>query len=65
MSDNDLSGTIPSVLGYLTHLTSLILDFNKLTGTIPYELGYLTDLQDLSIMYYLLYLKNSRFFSKI
>lgn len=49
LEDNNLSGSIPTVLGDLTDLDSLILLNNQLTGSIPPELGDLTDLQWLNL----------------
>ena len=49
LSDNRLSGTIPSELGNLTNLERLILWGNQLTGTIPSELGHLTNLTGLAL----------------
>ena len=40
--NNQLTGSIPTKLGQLTHLESLNLNNNQLTGTIPTELGQLT-----------------------
>mmetsp|Transcript_26890 Transcript_26890/g.31711 ORF Transcript_26890/g.31711 Transcript_26890/m.31711 type:complete len:1775 (-) Transcript_26890:503-5827(-) len=40
--ENNLAGTLPSEMGFLTSLTALALDTNKLTGTLPSELGLLT-----------------------
>ncbi len=47
LSYNQLSGSIPPVLGNLNNLVSLILDFNQLSGTIPSELGHMTNIQNL------------------
>ena len=44
-----LMGTIPSELGNLSNLQSLILISNKLTGPIPPELGRLPNLQNLRL----------------
>jgi len=44
---NKLTGSIPTELGNLTHLTGLDLRSNKLTGSIPSELGNLTQLTEL------------------
>ena len=44
---NILSGTLPSALGDLRELKSLILTSNQLTGEIPAELGNLTKLEHL------------------
>eukprot|EP01041_Mallomonas_annulata_P009243 gene9243-19184_t len=44
-----LSGTIPSSLGNLVHLTYLSFFRNHLTGTIPSTFGKLTNLQYLSL----------------
>ncbi len=41
---NQLSGTIPSSLGNLTHLYQLALSQNQLSGSIPASLGNLTNL---------------------
>ena len=46
LSSNNLSGTIPIVLGSLTGLTTLDLSDNRLSGTIT-NLSSLTSLQDL------------------
>ncbi|OAD22095.1 secreted protein containing Leucine-rich repeat protein [Candidatus Thiomargarita nelsonii] len=47
LSENQLSGSIPSELGNLSHLTLLGLHENQLTGPIPSELGNLSDLRGL------------------
>ena len=47
LSSNELSGTIPSSLGSLTHLRTLDLSSNELSGTVPSSLGSLTHLQEL------------------
>ena len=44
LSNNELTGSIPSELSQLTSLTSLSLDENQLSGSIPSELGQLTSL---------------------
>ena len=44
ISDNELTGNIPSSLGMLTELIGMYLDGNKLNGTIPSTLGFLEDL---------------------
>jgi Leucine-rich repeat (LRR) protein len=42
LSENALTGSIPSTLGALTALTALDLSANQLTGPIPTEMGALT-----------------------
>ena len=49
LSDNELSSTIPSELGHLTHLEVLYLSENQLSGTIPSALGVLSNLIELSL----------------
>ena len=49
LSENDLNGTIPSELGYLTYLEVLYLSENQLSGTIPSALGILSNLTELSL----------------
>ena len=44
LSGNGLSGTIPSELGNLANLESLVLHHNQLSGEIPPELGNLANL---------------------
>lgn len=39
---NKMIGNIPSQLGNLSQLNTLILDFNQLSGRIPYQLGNLS-----------------------
>ncbi len=46
---NNLNGSIPTELGNLSALTSLILSLNQLTGSIPSELGNLTALTSLDL----------------
>ena len=45
LSDNQLSGEIPSELGSLSNLTHLYLHDNQLSGEIPSELGSLSNLE--------------------
>ncbi|GJU72654.1 putative leucine-rich repeat protein, partial [Tanacetum coccineum] len=47
LSDNKLSGQIPTSLERLTKLSRLYLDYNVLTGSIPETLGNLTSLREL------------------
>ncbi|KAJ4706914.1 putative Receptor protein kinase [Melia azedarach] len=49
MGNNNLSGPIPSTLGYLTNLKRLYLDSNRLNGRIPHEIGSLSDLAVLNL----------------
>ena len=49
LSDNGLTGTIPTALGDLSNLQELYLWGNELTGPIPAELGNLSSLQILSL----------------
>ena len=44
LSDNDLSGAIPTELGKWSDLTVLELDGNLFDGTLPSEIGLLTGL---------------------
>ena len=39
MNDNGLTGTVPSEMGLLTKLTTLLLHGNELSGFVPSELG--------------------------
>jgi len=47
LSNNNLSGFIPTSLGNLTNLQSISLHQNQLTGSIPAELGNLTNLVEI------------------
>ena len=49
LSDNQLTGPIPTELGGLANLQELYLDDNELTGEIPTELGNLANLEQLSL----------------
>lgn len=49
LSENELHGTIPSELGYLTYLEALYLSENQLSGTIPPALGILSSLFELGL----------------
>jgi len=47
LSENNLTGPIPTEIGNLTNLLNLHLQSNKLTGNIPVEIGNLTNLSQL------------------
>ncbi|MCK4344242.1 MAG: SBBP repeat-containing protein, partial [Bacteroidales bacterium] len=47
LSNNNLTGTIPTEIGNLINLTSLILNVNELSGSIPSEIGNLINLSQL------------------
>ena len=49
LSDNQLSGGIPTELGNLSNLQSLYLNHNQLSGEIPTELGNLSNLGTLDL----------------
>ncbi|XP_055835396.1 MDIS1-interacting receptor like kinase 2-like [Solanum dulcamara] len=49
LSDNQLSGSIPTTLGDLTELETLFLHSNQLSGPIPSELGNLKNLNDMEL----------------
>ena len=49
LSYNELTGSIPPEIGYLTNLTYLYLNNNQLTGEIPSEIGNLSNLTYLSL----------------
>ena len=49
--DLGLTGTIPSYLGNLSSLQTLVLSHNWFSGTIPKEIGNLTKLKDLRLRY--------------
>lgn len=49
LSENNLSGTLPPVLGDLAQLRRLVLTDNRLTGPIPPELGQLSQLTRLDL----------------
>ena len=49
LSENGLTGSIPSEIGNLTNLTYMNLGSNQLTGSIPPEIGNLTNLYGLSL----------------
>ena len=50
LEENELTGTIPSTIGYLTNLRYLNLEDNELTGVIPASIGNLTNLTYLNLM---------------
>ena len=49
LSNNQLTGTIPSEIGDLKYLKTLSLWTNELTGSIPTEIGKLKDLTSLNL----------------
>ena len=49
LGDNQLTGTIPAVLGNLKNLGALWLDYNQLKGTIPLALDNLNNLKRLDL----------------
>ncbi len=49
LSNNSLSGAIPTEIGNLTNLTHLYLSSNSLSGAIPTEIGNLTNLTHLGL----------------
>lgn len=49
LSNNNLTGSIPSVIGNLTNLTQLQLFNNQLSGGIPTQIGNLTNLTSLGL----------------
>ena len=51
LSNNQLTGEIPSEIGQLTNLTELWLSGNGFTGEIPSEIGNLTNLNYLDLGY--------------
>ena len=49
LNENNLTGTIPDLIGDLTNLQRLYLNDNQLSGSIPPVLGNLNNLQDLHL----------------
>ena len=49
LSENQLTGEIPTELGNLSNLQSLYLNYNQLSGEIPTELGNLSNLGTLDL----------------
>lgn len=49
LSDNNLSGPLPSEIGNLTALSSLRMSSNEITGAIPPEIGACRELQQISL----------------
>ena len=49
VGDNDLSGTIPAALGFLSKLNIFSLSFNHLTGSVPAALSGLSQLRILQL----------------
>jgi len=46
-----LSGSIPTQIGYLRRITVLVLSFNQLTGTIPTQIGNLESISILGLSF--------------
>ena len=49
LSQNFLSGNVPSEIGLLTNVENLFLNSNSFSGKIPSELGRLTNLRRLAL----------------
>ena len=49
LSNNNLTGKLPSTVGNLFYLSEINLSYNNLTGAIPSELGLLANLQYLDL----------------
>ncbi|MBI9054120.1 MAG: leucine-rich repeat domain-containing protein [Bacteroidales bacterium] len=49
LSENNLSGTLPTEIGVFSNLVSLNLDHNAITGEIPSEIGNLNALGELNL----------------
>ena len=50
LADRDLTGTISTWIGVLTHLETLSMDRNgNLNGELPVEIGYLSQLRQLNL----------------
>jgi hypothetical protein len=49
LSENSITGSIPSVMGTFQNLQALRLDMNQLSGVIPVELANLADLRRLEL----------------
>ena len=50
LSNNNITGTIPTDIGNLTGLRNIILNDNQITGEIPSQIGLLTELSVLMLM---------------
>ena len=50
--ENEITGSIPITIGYLTALQTVILGNNMLTGTLPRDLSGLTKLHQLDVRKY-------------
>jgi hypothetical protein len=44
LTQNNIRGTIPTIIGQMTELVGFQIDENRLVGTIPTEIGHLTSL---------------------
>ncbi|GJP80179.1 hypothetical protein CLOP_g10400, partial [Closterium sp. NIES-67] len=51
LSNSDVSGSIPSLIGNLIYLTSLNLGNNRFSGTLPTTIGRLTNLVEWDLQY--------------
>lgn len=51
LTDNNLTGSIPSDIGKLTGLKGINISSNKIAGSLPKEIGMLSDLYDLTISF--------------
>jgi Leucine rich repeat len=49
LQGNELTGPIPTTLGYLKDIQILILGHNKLSGSLPRQIGLMVDLQMLNL----------------
>ena len=52
LSNNNLSGTIPTEIGQLVHLQKLNLFKNQIEGQIPNVFGSMKDLKELNLAFY-------------
>lgn len=50
--ENEITGSIPITIGYLTALQTVVLGNNMITGTLPRDLSGLTKLHQLDLRKY-------------